>query len=223
MKIKILWKLIAAVALAACLCICPLFMGNARIASAEETEITTPPAEGEIEPAEPAEPPVTPEESDGEETDGNGLKTLVEGFLAQLKEKYGDDYENYYNAIITDWGSVEQYLLSLINEDTPDAVANGWTAFVKWLGEYSPVWASILAVALVLIVIICGKKALNKVVNWATGANDRFKTLFAEINKIDAAQAAQNSALIKLLGENEKFSEEREALHNSAEDMKGDV
>lgn len=199
--------------------LCAFFLvGNTHTVRADETE-TVLPEEGENTPETPAEPPVTDEPTDGEETGEDGLKTLVEGFLAQLRVKYGDEYEIYYNAILADWGSIEQYLLSLVNEDTPDAVASGWTAFVKWLGEYSPVWGSILAVTLVITVIVFGKKALNKVVSWATGANGKFKTLFEEINKIDSAQAAQNSALIKLLGENDKFKEERAALHNSASEI----
>lgn len=211
-KIKKFIVLLFTAVMAVFLCVVPL-TGNVR-ASAEEAEITTP--------AEGIEPPETDETTDETETGGDGLKTLVDGFLAQLKAKYGDDYETYYNAIISDWGSIEEYLLSLVNEDAPDKAAQGWTAFVKWLGEYSPVWASIFAVALVILVIVCGKKALNKVVGFATGANGKFKTLFAEINKIDAAQAAQNSALLKLLGENDRFKEERDALEKTAEDITDD-
>lgn len=147
---------------------------------------------------------------------------LVNGFLAQLKAKYGDEYETYYNAILAEWGSVEEYLLSLVNDDTPDAAANGWTRFVKWLGEYSPIWASILAVAAVIIIIVCGKKALGKVANWVTGTGGKFKTVFNSINKLYAAQNAQSEALIKLLGENEKFKNERAALQSSVEEIKKD-
>ena len=152
----------------------------------------------------------------------NELKTLVNGFLARLKAKYGEEYETYYNAILADWGSVEEYLLSLVNDDTPDAAASGWTRFVKWLGEYSPIWASVLAVAAVIIIIVCGKKALGKVANWVTGTGGKFKTVFNSINKLYAAQNAQSEALIKLLGENEKFKEERAALQSSVEEIKKD-
>ena len=203
-------KLSVLIVLMACLIGCAFFIGNATVANAQEVDVAAP--------AEPVQPPVT----DGEEIGEDGLKTLVNGFIEQLKEKYGEDYQKYYDAIIADWGSVEAYLLSLAKEDTPDAVADGWTNFVKWLGEYSPVWGSILAVALVIVVIIFGKKALQKVTGYVTGTGAKFKTLFAEVNKIDAAQAAQNAALIKLLGENEKFKDERAALQNSAGDLKND-
>ena len=203
-------KLSVLIVLMACLIGCAFFIGNATVANAQEVDVAAP--------AEPVQPPVT----DGEEIGEDGLKTLVNGFIEQLKEKYGEDYQKYYDAIIADWGSVEAYLLSLAKEDTADAVADGWTYFVKWLGEYSPVWGSILAVALVIVVIIFGKKALQKVTGYVTGTGAKFKTLFAEVNKIDAAQAAQNAALIKLLGENEKFKDERAALQNSAGDLKND-
>lgn len=205
-------KLSVLIVLMACLIGCAFFIGNATVANAQEVDVAAP--------AEPVQPPVTDEPTDGEEAGGDGLKTLVDGFIEQLKEKYREDYQKYYDAIIADWGSVEAYLLSLAKEDTPDAVADGWTNFVKWLGEYSPVWGSILAVALVIVVIIFGKKALQKATGYVTGMGANFKMLFAEINRIDAAQAAQNDALIKLLGENEKFKDERAALQNSAGDLK---
>ena len=198
-------KLIVAACMAACFLLCPLFMGNAT-ASAEEN----------------AEPPVTDETTVDEETGAEGLKTLVDGFIEQLKAKYGEDYETYYNAIIAQWGSIEEYLLSLVTEETPDAVASGWTAFVKWLGEYSPVWGSIFAIVAVIIVVLLGKKALNKVTGFVTGTGGKFKTLFGEVNKIDAALNAQSKALVKLLGENERFKEEREALQNSVEEIEKD-
>lgn len=198
-------KLIVAACMAACFLLCPMFMGNAP-ASAEEN----------------AEPPVTDETTDETETVEDGLKTLVDGFIEQLKAKYGDDYETYYNAIIGQWGSIEEYLLSLVTEDTPDAVANGWTAFVKWLGEYSPVWGSIFAVVAVIIVVLLGKKALNKVTGFVMGTGGKFKTLFSEVNKIDAALSAQSKALVKLLGENEKFKEERDVLEKTAGDLSDD-
>ena len=54
------------------------------------------------------------------------------------------------------------------------------------------------------------------------GTGSKFKTLFSEINKIDAALSAQSKALVKLLGENEKFKEERENLEKTAGDITND-
>ena len=58
--------------------------------------------------------------------------------------------------------------------------------------------------------------------NWVTGTGGKFKTVFNSINKLYAAQNAQSEALIKLLGENEKFKEERAALQSSVEEIKKD-
>ncbi len=191
--------LIALVSVIVLLFSCAFCMGNTVRTSAEEAPQTE---------------EVTDEKSE--------LKTLVEGFLAQLKAKYGEDYETYYNAILAEWGSVEAYLLSLVDENTPDVTATGWTKFVKWLGEYAPIWASILAAGAIIIIIVCGKKALGKVANWATGTGGKFKTVFNSINKLYTAQNAQSEALIKLLGENEKFKNERAALQSSVEEIKKD-
>lgn len=167
------------------------------------------------------EAPVEPQEpsdgQDGETDDGaqSGLQTLVDGFITQLKDKYGDQWQQYYDAIIAEWGTVEQYLLSLVPEDSPDVVKDGWQEFVSWLGEYSPIWGSILAAVLVIIVIVFGKKALNALKNF-------FLSLFRSKNKEYQALTAQNEALLALLGENPKFEENRAALKASNKEMAKD-
>ena len=167
------------------------------------------------------EAPVEPQEpsdgQDGETDDGaqSGLQTLVDGFIAQLKDKYGDQWQQYYDAIIAEWGTVEQYLLSLVPEDSPDVVKDGWQEAVSWLGEYSPIWGSILAAVLVIIVIVFGKKALNALKNF-------FLSLFRSKNKEYQALTAQNEALLALLGENPKFEENRAALKASNKEMAKD-
>lgn len=167
------------------------------------------------------EAPVEPQEpsdgQDGETDDGaqSGLQTLVDGFITQLKDKYGDQWQQYYDAIIAEWGTVEQYLLSLVPEDSPDVVKDGWQEAVSWLGEYSPIWGSILAAVLVIIVIVFGKKALNALKNF-------FLSLFRSKNKEYQALTAQNEALLALLGENPKFEENRAALKASNKEMAKD-
>ncbi len=180
-------------------------------ASAEETAQETP-VEGQ-EPAvgeEQGQPDETPQE--GEES---GMQALIDGFIAQLQARYGDQWQQYYDRIIADWGTVEQYLLSLVLEDSPDVVKSGWEEFVSWLGEYSPVWASILAAVLVIIVVVFGKKALTAIKNF-------FVSLFKSKNKEYQALTAQNEALLALLGENPKFEERRAALKASNEEMAKD-
>lgn len=185
--------------------ICALFMGNSPVAvhAEEGAEL---PAEAETLP-------------EGEETSGE-LNGLVDGFLARLKEKYGEDYETYYNAILEKWGSVEEYLLSLPEEQ--DEAANGWISFVNWLGKYAPIWGSILAVALIIVVILFGRKALVKVSDWVTGNGKNFKNMYSAFNTLYRSTKAQNDALLKLLGANEKFAEERKALEEATKELEKD-
>ena len=167
------------------------------------------------------ETPVEPQEpsdgQDGETDDGaqSGLQTLVDSFISELKARYGDQWQQYYDAIIAEWGTVEQYLLSLVPEDSPDVVKDGWQEAVSWLGEYSPIWGSILAAVLVIIVIVFGKKALNALKNF-------FLSMFRSKNKEYQALTAQNEALLALLGENPKFEENRAALKASNKEMAKD-
>lgn len=165
-----------------------------------------------------SEETVTPTEPT-EEGD-NALQALAEKFIAELKEKYGEDYETYYNAILEEWGSIEEYLFSLIPENAPDAAADGWKAFVAWLGEYSPVWGSVLAVGLVIVVIVFGKKALGKIAEWVTSAGKKFKAVFASVNKLYQSNIATGEAMIKLLGENPKFSETKAEIQKAIDEMK---
>lgn len=152
------------------------------------------------------------EEVQTEETEKDE-ESLVSGFLGQLKDKYGEDYEVYYNAILNEWGSVEAYLLSLADgENIPDVAADGWKQFIGWLGEYSPIWGSILAVVCLIIVILFGKVALKKVKQAVVAIADKFKTLFKSVNKQYGIMKAQNDALLALLGENPKYEEKRKAL-----------
>lgn len=181
------------------------------VASAEETAQETP--------AEPQEPAAEEEQGQPDETpqegEGSGMQLLIDGFIAQLKERYGDQWQQYYDRIIADWGTVEQYLLSLVPDDSPDVVKDGWQQFIAWLGEYSPVWGSVLAAVFVIIVIVFGKKALNAIKNF-------FLSLFRSKNKEYQALTAQNEALLALLGENPKFEERRAALKASNEEMAKD-
>lgn len=180
-------------------------------ASAEETAQEMP-VEGQEQ--TPEEEEEQPEETPQEGGEG-GLQALIDGFIAQLQERYGDQWQQYYDRIIADWGTVEQYLLSLVPDDSPDVVKSGWEEFIAWLGEYSPVWASILAAVFVIIVLVFGKKALNALKNF-------FLSLFRSKNKEYQALTAQNEALLALLGENPKFEERRAALKASNEEMAKD-
>ena len=157
-------------------------------------------------------PPDTVAEEPLEPTDGSETENLVDRFIANLKDKYGDDYEYYLNAILEQWGSVEAYLLSL-TDNLPDELQTGYADFIGWLGEYASIWAPCLAVALVIIGFIVGKKALNTILNRIVEA--RIKPIEEELNKQSAAQAAQLKATRALLGTNEKFAEERKSAEDA--------
>lgn len=165
----------------------------------------------EIVPDITTEEPQTPE-TPTDETDGSDTENLVDRFIANLKDKYGDDYEYYLNAILEQWGSVEAYLLSL-TDNLPDELQTGYADFIGWLGEYASIWAPCLAVALVIIGFIVGKKALNTILNRIVEA--RIKPIQEELNKQSEAQAAQLKATRALLGTNEKFAEERKAAETA--------
>ena len=157
-------------------------------------------------------PPDMVAEEPLEPTDISETENLVDRFIANLKDKYGDDYEYYLNAILEQWGSVEAYLLSL-TDNLPDELQTGYADFIGWLGEYASIWAPCLAVALVIIGFIVGKKALNTILNRIVEA--RIKPIEEELNKQSAAQAAQLKATRALLGTNEKFAEERKSAEDA--------
>lgn len=120
-------------------------------ACAEETVQETP-----AEPQEPAteEEPGQPDETP-QEGEGGGIQALIEGFIAQLKDKYGDQWQQYYDAIIAEWGTVEQYLLSLVPEDAPDVVKDGWTSFVDWTREN---WVVLAAIGATILLLSCSER-----------------------------------------------------------------
>lgn len=161
---------------------------------------------------EPATGEQTPENPTDGETGEDDPESLVDRFIENLKDKYGEDYEYYLNAILEQWGSVEAYLLSL-TDNLPDEFQAGYTDFIQWLGEYAPIWAPCLAVALIVIGIIVGKKALNKILNRIVEA--RIKPIEEELNKQSEAQAAQLKATRALLGSNDKFAEERKTAEDA--------
>lgn len=149
----------------------------------------------------------TPQNPDNEAEEGNGIQKLVDSFVAYLKDKYGEDYELYYNRIIEEWGSVEAYLLSL-GENLPEDYQNGWEKFVGWLGEYASVWAPALAVVLVIVAALFGKKLVHRIA-------ELFKKLFQGSNQQSAALIAVIHAQKALMGTNEKFSENVKELEEA--------
>ncbi|MDE6504877.1 MAG: hypothetical protein K2L42_03305 [Clostridia bacterium] len=144
------------------------------------------------------------------------LKAVAEGFLQYLKDKYGEDYEFYYNQIIDKWGSVEAYLLSL-GEKLPEEYKSGWDKFVLWLGEYSVIWAPALAVALVVLAAVIGKKQFNKIFDKVVNA--KLEPLIKELNLQSNATAALMRAQRAFLGNNKTLLENNGGLSDAVKEL----
>lgn len=179
----------------------------------QPTEEPEAPSEDEPPTEEPEEPtedePVTDDPSDA-----------VQQFIDGLKEKYGNDWTTYYNAILAQWGTVENYLMSLLPEDSPDVVKDAWLAFVAWTRDNWVILAAIgatIASAVGVIVYVFTKKRAKAFM--LSAYNDKFAKLYEEYNKQSAAIKAQNAALIALTGANPKFEETRTALKQTGDDL----
>lgn len=147
------------------------------------------------------------------------LEGLADKFTEYLKSKYGADYEFYYNQIIEQWGSIEGYLLSFGNK-LPEEHQSGWNKFVGWLKNYAPVWATPLAIILLVVIAVMGKKAFNKTVNKVVNA--KVNPLVRELNLQSKALVSLSRGLRALLGNNEKFAESAKELENSEKELKNE-
>ncbi|MDE6597604.1 MAG: hypothetical protein K2K60_03085 [Clostridia bacterium] len=156
-------------------------------------------AETEIMP--PAEITETVEESNIDE--------IAASFTEYLKARYGEEYETYYNAIIEKWGSIEGYLLAF-GDKLPEEHRNGWQKFVGWLSEYSSVWAPALAVVILIIIAVIGKKIFNKTLDRIVKL--KVAPIVSELNLQSNATVAMIHAQKALLGNNERFTESVEEL-----------
>lgn len=145
-----------------------------------------------------------------------GLEAAAESFLQYLKDKYGEDYEFYYNQIIDKWGSVEAYLSSL-GEKLPEEYKSGWEKFVGWLDEYSAIWAPAMAVALVIIVAVIGKKQFNKIFDKVVSA--KLEPINKELNLQSNATAALMRAQRAFLGNNKILLENNGGLSEAVKEL----
>ena len=115
----------------------------------EGEETPQEPSDGAQEPAEeegqpPAEeerrePTEVEEQAPGESEPSDAVQQFIDG----LKEQYGQEWMTYYNAIIAEWGTVENYLMSLLPDDSPDVVKDAWLAFVAWTRDNWTILAAI--------------------------------------------------------------------------------
>ena len=149
----------------------------------------------------------------------NGLEGLVDSFTKYLKDKYDADYEFYYNQIIEQWGSIEGYLLSF-GSKLPEEYQSGWSKFVHWLGDYAPVWAPALAVAILILVAVIGKKQFNKIVERIV--NGKLSPIVQELNSQSSATVSILRAQRAMLPKDERFAENVKELEESEKELKNE-
>lgn len=189
-----------------------MLAGSALSAFADNADnAVEPPAPVQTE--EPPENTVNPDISSFE----SDFDALVLNFTEYLKAKYGEDYRYYYDRIIEQWGSIEAYLLSF-GEKLPEEHRSGWQKFIGWLTEYSPVWAPVFAVILVISGGVIGKKQLNKLVERLV--NSKLNPVVHELNLQSNATAAMLNAQKALLAGNERFTETVAEIDKAERELK---
>lgn len=173
--------------------------GGIMFASAEE--VTVPPEQEEV--------------TDDEET--GTIEDVAADFVGWLKDTFGEDYEKYYNNIITNWGSIEEYLLQFGQENIPEQYQTGWQNFVKALGENAPFWAPILAAAIVIIVYLIGKKTFTAIIQKAV--DGKTAAMGKELNKQSKALTSVIHSQKAMLGNNAKFADTVKDLDESEKEL----
>lgn len=147
--------------------------------------------------------------------DGADFNEVVERFTEYLKEAYGADYDYYYNLIISQWGSIENYLLAF-GDYLPEEARNGWETFIGWLSEYAPIWATALAIIALIVALILKKRQMRTVVEQTVAP------IVKELNAQSKATATMMRSQKALLGTNGKFSEVVQDLDESEKELTGD-
>lgn len=147
---------------------------------------------------------------------------LAGEFIQALKDRYGEQWETYYNAILDEWGTVEAFLLSAMPDGAPDVAKDGWNKFVDWTRENWVIIAAVGAVVLTVIVVLFGKKCVGLVVGFFKKMFSLVGKLFSGVNLLYKNAKAQNDALLALMGNNPRFSAQRDALNATNEEMMKD-
>ena len=147
---------------------------------------------------------------------------LAEEFIQTLRDRYGEQWETYYNAILDEWGTVEAFLLSAMPDGAPDVAKNGWNKFIDWTRENWVIIAAVGAVVLTVIVVLFGKKCVGLIVGFFKKMFSLVGKLFSGVNLLYKNAKAQNDALLALMGNNPRFSAQRDALNATNEEMMKD-
>lgn len=147
---------------------------------------------------------------------------LAEEFIQTLRDRYGEQWETYYNAILDEWGTVEAFLLSAMPDGAPDVAKNGWNKFIDWTRENWVIIAAVGAVVLTVIVVLFGKNCVGLIVGFFKKMFSLVGKLFSGVNLLYKNAKAQNDALLALMGNNPRFSAQRDALNATNEEMMKD-
>lgn len=182
----------------------------------EENDELAPPAElsGETEEETPATPPADTEVDTEEDTE---IENVAANFVEWLKATFGADYEYYYNQIIDNWGSIENYLLQFGEENIPEEYQTGWNEFIAWITKYAVIWAPVLAVALVILVWIVGKKVFASIVKKVV--DSKISAVGIEMNKQSKALTSIIRSQKAMFGTNEKFADNVKELDESEKEL----
>lgn len=182
---------------------------------------------GEID----TEPPETDNGGQTGTDGGQDSQSFVEGFIELLKDRYGADYEYYYNLIIEQWGSIENYLLQFGEENLTPEQNDVFKQVITALGETSVIWAPSLAIICLIVALIWGKKKfegiigkfvkgyIDKTQDDSTAIQSTQEAQNAELNRQSKALAATMKGVQALLGSADKFAEQRGEIEEAAKEL----
>ncbi len=107
-------------------------------------------------------------------------------------------------------------------DGAPDIAKDGWNKFVEWTRENWVIIAAVGAVILTVIVVLFGKKCVGLIIGFFKKMFSLVGKLFSGVNLLYKNAKAQNDALLALMGNNPRFSAQRDALNATNEEMMKD-
>lgn len=185
--------------------------GGVMIASAEEVSDPTPQTEITDEGQGETPPAVEPEEP--EQTD----EQIGEDFVEWLKATFGSDYEYYYNQIIENWGSIEDYLTQFGEEHLPEGFNAGLQKVLDWLNEYVAIWAPVLAIVVIVAYYLIKKRSTRKTIEKVV--DSKMTVLSDELNKQSKAIMAIGHGQTALLGKNARFADTVKEIEDTEKEL----
>lgn len=192
--------------------------GGVMIASAEE--VSDPAAQTEVtDDVQNEEPPAevseeVPEEPETPQTD----EEIGADFVEWLKATFGSDYEYYYNQIIENWGSIEDYLTQFGEEHLPEGFNAGLQKVLDWLNEYVVIWAPVLAIVVIVAYYLIKKRSTRKTIEKVV--DSKMNVLSGELNKQSKAIMAIGRGQTALLGKNARFADTVKEIEDTEKELR---